>query len=75
MIFRKRLNELLHYKPVYKLVSAGKRVVLPGFDGIPLFEVISFFIKRLEEGEIQTRARSLAFSFLLALFPGIIFIF
>lgn len=75
MNFRKRLHALLHYKPVYTLVSAGKRIVLPGFDGIPLFEVVSFFIKRLEEGEIQTRARSLAFSFLLALFPGIIFIF
>lgn len=75
MNFRKRLHALLHYKPVFTLVSAGKRIVLPGFDGIPLFEVVSFFIKRLEEGEIQTRARSLAFSFLLALFPGIIFIF
>jgi hypothetical protein len=75
MNFHKRLHALSHYKPVYKLVSAGKRIVLPGFDGLPLFEVVSFFIKRLEEGEIQTRARSLAFSFLLALFPGIIFIF
>lgn len=60
---------------VRAIIVFSKRLQLPGFDNIPLFDVAQFFYKRLNEGELQTRARSMAFSFLLALFPSIIFIF
>ncbi|MBK7854498.1 MAG: YihY/virulence factor BrkB family protein [Bacteroidetes bacterium] len=53
----------------------SKRISLPGFDGISIFNVASFFLKELFEGDIQTRARSIAFSFFLALFPTVIFLF
>jgi membrane protein len=75
MSYRQRLNAIADWRPIQKIIVFAKRLTLPGFDGLPLIDVITFFIRRLEEGEIQTRARSLAFSFLLALFPGIIFIF
>lgn len=61
--------------PVKKTIDITKSLRLPGFEGIPLFDVGQFFSQRLKEGEIQTRARSMAFSFFLALFPAIIFIF
>jgi len=57
------------------IIVFTKRLRLPGFDNIPLYDVGQFFYKRINEGELQTRARSMAFSFLLALFPTIIFIF
>jgi membrane protein len=60
---------------VRKTIQWSKRISLPGFEGLPFFEAINFFIQRLHEGELQTRARSMAFSFLLAIFPAIIFIF
>ncbi len=52
-----------------------KKIVLPGFDGMPLYDVIVFFIKGLMNGAITTRASSIAFKFFVALFPAIIFIF
>ncbi len=61
--------------PIKPLLTISKHVRLPGFEGLPLYDVGEFFITRLNEGELQTRARSLAFSFFLALFPAIIFIF
>lgn len=61
--------------PLKQIIEFSKKLILPGFDGVPLFSVLIFFIKRLNEGELQVRARSMAFSFLLALFPAIIFVF
>jgi membrane protein len=52
-----------------------KSIKLPGFQGLPLYDVFNFFYRRLNESELQTRARSIAFSLFLALFPTIIFLF
>ncbi len=48
---------------------------MPGFDGVPLYDVLLFFYKGIAEGSITTRASAIAFSFYLALFPAIIFVF
>ena len=53
----------------------SKRLVIPGFDGLSLFEVLSFFIEGIQKNSLTTRASSLAFRFFLALFPSIIFLF
>ncbi|MEI6122439.1 MAG: YihY/virulence factor BrkB family protein [Bacteroidota bacterium] len=58
---------------VFKIVTS--KVVLPGFDGLPLYDVIVFFFKGLMDGAITTRASSIAFKFFLALFPAILFLF
>ncbi len=57
------------------LVKATRRIILPGFDGMPLYDVLLFFVKGLLNGAITTRASSVAFKFFIALFPAIIFIF
>ncbi len=58
-----------------KLVAPTKRIVLPLFEGLTLFDVSRFFWKGIVEGRITDRAASVAFSFFLALFPGILFLF
>lgn len=71
------LPKLLHqsFHKFREFVHQHHKLVLPGFEGLPFLDVAGFFFHRLSEGELQTRARSLAFSFLLALFPSIIFLF
>ena len=56
-------------------IDWSKHIDLPGFKGMNLYEVSSFFIKGLEKGAITTRASSIAFNFFLALFPALIFFF
>lgn len=75
MIRNKIIKWLFGNWPLKPLIVLSQHVRLPGFEGLPLYDVLSFFFKRLSEGELQTRARSLAFSFFLAIFPAIIFIF
>ncbi len=50
-------------------------VVLPGFDGMPLYDVLTFFFKGLFKGVITYRAAAIAFNFFLALVPFILFLF
>jgi membrane protein len=51
------------------------RIVLPGFDGVPISHVIKFVIKGFRKGVLVTRASSIAFNLLMALLPASIFIF
>ncbi len=58
-----------------KIVDRAKNISLPLFDGVPLYDVALFFWRSIVDGSITTRASGIAFSFFLALFPGIIFLF
>lgn len=51
------------------------QVKLPLFDGLSLYDVSRFFFRGIAEGSITNRAGSIAYSFFMALFPGIIFLF
>lgn len=53
----------------------AKRVTVPFFDGKPLYDVALFFWKGIVDGAITTRASAIAFNFILAVFPTIIFLF
>ncbi len=57
------------------LSAQGRRIKLPFFEGLSMYDVTSFFFKGIYEGAITTRAGSISFSFFMALFPGIIFLF
>ncbi len=60
---------------VENLAEKAKKVSLPFFDGVPLYDVSLFFWKSIYNGSITTRASAVAFSFFLAFFPGLIFLF
>ena len=53
----------------------AKQIRIPFFDGIPLYDVGLFFWKSIVDGAISTRASAVAFNFMLAIFPAIIFVF
>jgi len=62
-------------KWVVILLNWAKKISLPGFEGIPIYDVIAFFFKGLLNGALTTRASSIAFHFCLALLPAIIYLF
>ena len=71
----KYIKKIVNSKLVQVPVSTSKRLVLPGFDGFPIYDVIRFFIMGVQKNSLTTRASSLAFRFFLAIFPTIIFLF
>ncbi len=50
-------------------------IVLPGFDGMPLYDVLVFFFRGLFKGVLTYRASAIAYNFFLALIPLILFLF
>jgi len=61
--------------PVKFLIRKSKQIILPGFSGIPLFDVIRFFFQQIQKTSLTERAASIAFNLLLAIPPACIFIF
>ncbi len=53
----------------------ARKISIPGFDRIPLYDVMLFFYRSMVDGSLTTRASAIAFSFFLALFPAVIFLF
>lgn len=53
----------------------AEEVSLPGFQGIPVYDVLSFFFKEIQQDSINVRAGSISWNIFLAFFPAIIFIF
>ncbi len=50
-------------------------IVLSGFDGMPLYDVLVFFFRGLFKGVLTYRASAIAYNFFLALIPLILFLF
>lgn len=63
------------YPFLLTLMVKAKTFTLPGFDGIPVFEVYQFFIAEIRANSLPTRSKSIAFSFFLAIFPALTFVF
>lgn len=68
-------QKIFNSKPYKSGVELTQKIILPGFGKIPLFDVLTFFIKAMQDGALNMRASSLAYNFFMALFPGILFIF
>lgn len=62
-------------KTVIWVIQVSKKIVLPGFEGLPLYNVAGIFFRGLSEGYITTRAAAISFSIFLAIFPFLIFLF
>lgn len=58
-----------------RIATRAEKITLPFFDGVPLYDVALFFWKSIVEGSITTRASAIAFSFFIAFFPFLIFLF
>ena len=61
---------------IYSLfIDWTKVYILPGFSPLPLYTVVAFFLKEIQKESLLNKASSLAYNFMLAIFPGIIVLF
>jgi membrane protein len=54
--------------------NKSKRILLPGFEGVPLYDVVMFFAKQMNKVGINDRAAAVSFNFLMAIPAGTIFL-
>jgi len=66
---------LLKTRPYNVFMDWTKVVIVPGFSPLPLYTVGTFFFQEISKDSLVNKASSLAYNFMLAIFPGVIFIF
>lgn len=65
---------LLRFAFYRYFIDWTRYIILPGFRPLPLYTVVDFFIKEISNSSLVNRASSLAYNFMLALFPATIFL-
>ena len=69
------IDKFIKSSSPYKYASTkSKTIFLPGFKGLPLYDVITFFKNQVQKVGLNDRARSIAFSFLMAIPAAMIFL-
>ncbi|MBL0068511.1 MAG: YihY/virulence factor BrkB family protein [Chitinophagaceae bacterium] len=74
-MIKKIRNKLLSSAPAVFILTKSKETSLPGFRGIPLYDVIKFFFGQVKTIGMTERASAIAFNFVMATPPAIIFLF
>lgn len=68
------LEELLREIPAMKwLVRTGKRILVPGLEGMNLYDLLEMYFIGIIKGALTSRAGGIAFSFFMAVFPFMLF--
>jgi membrane protein len=68
-------RRMLLLPPVSFLIRKSKKILLPGFQGIPLFDVIRFFFLQAKKTGFTERSSAIAFNFTMTIPPAVIFLF
>jgi membrane protein len=61
--------------PIAFIIRKTKHLYLPGFEGVPLYDVIKFFLKQVKTVGLTERASAIAYNFIMAIPPSFLFLF
>ena len=71
-----KLGRLILTKtPLAFIIRKSQRWHLPGFEGVPLYDVVKFFFGQVKTVGLTERASAIAFNFIMAIPPSFLFIF
>lgn len=68
-------NMITTNKPVSYLLRKSKTIYLPGFYGLPLYDVIMFFHRQVKTIGITERAAAISYNFIMSVPPSLLFLF
>ena len=72
----RQITDKIKRLPILKqILDWSKRTAIPGFSGVPIFNIVVFVYNEAMRDNITTRANAIAFSLFLAIFPAIITLF
>jgi membrane protein len=71
-----KLERILITKtPLAFVLRKSKHWYLPGFEGVPLYDVIKFFYRQIKTVGLTERASAIAYNFIMAIPPSFLFLF
>lgn len=72
---RRLRRRVLYWRPLRSMLYFLQHFTLPGNRGVPLYDVLRFFLVSIFNGDLNQRAKGLSYSFLVAVPPLLIFFF
>jgi membrane protein len=66
---------LFTWNPARFLIDWMRRIKFKRWDNVSLYKIIKLLVRNLKQDEIMGRANGVAYNFILAIFPAIIFLF
>jgi membrane protein len=66
---------LITQTPLSFVLRKSKHWYLPGFEGVPLYDVIKFFYRQIKTVGLTERASAVAYNFIMAIPPSFLFLF
>ncbi|MFT3948100.1 MAG: YihY/virulence factor BrkB family protein [Agriterribacter sp.] len=66
---------IITWKPIDFLIQKSKKIILPGFQGLPLYDVVVFLLTQIKKEGLNMRAAAISFNILMAIPPFLIFLF
>ena len=71
-----KLERLIYNTLVFRfLQNRSKKIILPGFSGVPLYDVVNFFIRQIRKTSLTERAAAISYNFIMAIPPICLFLF
>jgi len=71
-----KIERLILKLPVIRfLAEKSKKIILPGFGGVPLYEVLAFFWAEVKKEGLNERAAAISYNFIMAIPPTCLFLF
>lgn len=61
--------------PIAFVLRKSKHWYLPGFEGVPLYDVLRFFYRQLQTHGLIERASAISYNFIMAIPPSFLFLF
>jgi len=61
--------------PIAFILNKSKHWYLPGFEGVPLYDVTRFFYRQIKTVGLTERASAIAYNFIMAIPPSFLFLF
>ncbi len=61
--------------PMQLLFKTADSIILPGFDGLSLFQIGKFFFKEIKNNKLNVRTAAVTYNFLAAMPPTLLFLF
>ena len=71
----KSIEDKLDKIPVINwFVRIFKKIKLPGFEGLSIYDLLELYVMGIVKGALTTRASAIAFNFFTAIFPFLLFV-
>jgi len=68
-------RHIVNLAPIAWLINKSKTLVIPGFRGLPLYDVVRFFFRQINKVGLNERAAAISFNFIMAMPAALLFLF